>query len=84
MTASFRSFRFFELPTEVENGNCSVERPCLLPDQIRPPCTEYGGNRLKGVLNRAYEVRPRRLMSHAHIVRPVLGLRADLPLLRIA
>jgi len=30
---SFRSFRFFELPTQADTGNCSVERPCFLSDQ---------------------------------------------------
>ena len=34
---SFRSFRFFELPTKADTGICSVERPCFLSDHIRPP-----------------------------------------------
>jgi hypothetical protein len=50
-----RSFRFFELPTEADTGNCSVERPCFLSDHIRPPSTEDRGKRLKGVLNRAFK-----------------------------
>ena len=25
-----RPFRFFELPTQADTGNCSVERPCFL------------------------------------------------------
>ena len=37
---SFRSSRFFELPTKADTGNCSVERPCLLSGHIKPPCTE--------------------------------------------
>ena len=55
---SFRSFRFFELPTQADTGNCSVERPCFLSDHIRPHCTEYRGNRLKGILTQAYELGP--------------------------
>ena len=27
---SFRSFGFFDLPTEADTGTCSVERPCFL------------------------------------------------------
>ena len=38
---SFRSFRFFVLPTQADTGNCSVKRPCFLSDLISPPCTEY-------------------------------------------
>ena len=30
----FRSFRFFELPTEEDTGNCFVKRPCFLSDRI--------------------------------------------------
>ena len=55
---SGRSFRFFELLTQADTGNCSVERPCFLSDHIRPPCTEYRGNRLKGILNRACDSVP--------------------------
>ena len=51
-----RSCRFFELPTQADTGNCSVERPCFLSDHTRPPCTEDRGNRLKGILNRAFEL----------------------------
>ena len=40
---SFRSFRFFELPTWADTGNCSVERPCFLSDHIKHPCTEDRG-----------------------------------------
>ena len=36
----FRSVRIFELPTLADTGICSVERPCFLPDHIRPLCTE--------------------------------------------
>ena len=36
---SFRSFRFFELPTQADTGNGSVERPCFRSDHIKPPCT---------------------------------------------
>jgi hypothetical protein len=55
----FRSFRFFELLTEADTETGSVERPCFLSDHIKPPCTEdCGRNRLKGALNRAYELGP--------------------------
>ena len=50
--SSSRSSRFFELPTQADSRNCSVERPCFLADHIRPPCTEHCGNRLEGILNR--------------------------------
>ena len=32
-----RSFRFFELPTWADTGNCSVERPCFLWITSGPP-----------------------------------------------
>jgi len=34
-------YKVFELPTQADTGNCSVERPCFLWDHISPPCTEY-------------------------------------------
>ena len=37
--SSFRSFRFFELPTKVDTGTCSVERPCFPSDHIKAPCS---------------------------------------------
>ena len=53
---SFRSFRFVELPTKAETGNCSVERPFFLSDHLETPCTEDGGNWLNSILNRAFEL----------------------------
>ena len=49
------SFMLFELSTWADTGNGSVERPCFLSDYTRPPCTEFCGDRLKGILNRASE-----------------------------
>ena len=53
----FRSFRFFEFPTEADTEHCSVERPCFLLDHIKPPCTE---DRPKVVSHKAYEAGPSR------------------------
>ena len=65
---SFRSLRLFELPTQADTGTCSVERPCFLSDHIRPPCTEdRNRDRLKGVLNRACDSVPRRIIKHTHL-----------------
>ena len=46
----FRSFRFFELSTSADTGNCSAERPCFFSDHMKPPL--YRGsrqNRRKGI-----------------------------------
>ena len=34
---SFRSFRFFELPTKADTGTGSAEKPCFLSDHIQAP-----------------------------------------------
>ena len=49
----FRFFRFFEPHTLADTGNGAVKRPYFLSDHIRPSCTEYRGNRLRGILFRS-------------------------------
>ena len=55
---SFRSFKFFELPTKVDTGTGSAEKPCFLSDHIQPPpgAEDLDRNRLKGILNREFEL----------------------------
>ena len=40
---AFRSFRFFELPTQADTGTCSEERPCFFSEHFSPSCTEDRG-----------------------------------------
>ena len=58
----FRSVRFFELPTSVDTGNCSVERPCFLSDHNLSTGTKNGGVH---VLKHRYH--PRREHHRVHL-----------------
>ena len=73
-----RSCMFFELSTWADTGNRSVERPCFLSDYTRPPCTEFCGDRLKGILNRAFEsdhYTKTVSFSFFHLILPALPVR---------
>ena len=51
---TFRSYRFFELPTKADTGTCSSQRPSFLSDHVKPLCTEdRGRDRLRGIFKRA-------------------------------
>jgi len=43
-TRTFRSFRFFELPTQADAGTGCAERPCFLSDHFTYSCSATSGN----------------------------------------